>query len=69
MTLFRNLPKNYKGYLTTELLDLCEQRRSPDGIKSGTPKEKIGAMAAFLREYQITPAHRAAARGLSKALF
>ncbi|HHC25578.1 MAG TPA: hypothetical protein ENK58_09265 [Desulfobacterales bacterium] len=60
MILSENLPKNYKGYLATELFDLYEQRRSPDGIKSGTPKEKIRVMAAFLREYQITPAHKAA---------
>ncbi len=61
MQLSEKLPKNYKGYLIEELLDLYEQRRSPDGIRSGTPKEKIMAMAAFLREHRITPAHRTAA--------
>ncbi|MBC8177210.1 MAG: hypothetical protein ISR61_03490 [Desulfobacteraceae bacterium] len=49
----RDLPENYKGYSTEELLDLWQQLRSPQGISEDTPTEKISAMSSFLRDYRF----------------
>ncbi len=58
----RNLPKSYKGYPTDELLDIWNQIANTDGIVPGTPIEKIRAMNRFLREYEIAPVYKVAAR-------
>ncbi len=57
-----NLPLNYKGYPTDELLDMWDQIANREGIKPGTPKEKIRAMNRFLREYEIAPVYKVAAK-------
>ena len=48
----KNLPKNYKGYLTKELLKIWDQVAG-DGITPGTPVEKISAMRSLLREHKL----------------
>ncbi len=58
----QNLPKNYKGYQTDDLLDIWDQIANRDGIVPGTPREKIRAMNRFLREYEITPVYKVAAQ-------
>ncbi|HHC24590.1 MAG TPA: hypothetical protein ENK58_04135 [Desulfobacterales bacterium] len=58
----RNLPKNYKGYPTDDLLDIWDQIANRDGIVPGTPREKIRAMNRFLREYEIAPVYKVAAQ-------
>jgi hypothetical protein len=58
----RNLPENYKGYLTDDLLDIWDQIANRDGIVPGTPREKIRAMNRFLREYEIAPVYKGAAQ-------
>jgi len=57
----RNLPENYKGYPTDELLDIWDQIANRDGIVPGTPRERIRAMNRFLREYEIAPVYKVAA--------
>ncbi len=58
----RNLPGNYKGYPTDDLLDIWDQIANRDGIVPGTPREKIRAMNRFLREYEIAPVYKVAAQ-------
>lgn len=58
----RNLPKNYKGYQTDDLLDIWDQIANRDGIVPGTHREKIRAMNRFLREYEIAPVYKVAAQ-------
>ncbi|WP_446008215.1 hypothetical protein [Candidatus Electrothrix sp.] len=58
----QNLPKNYKGYRTGDLLDIWNQIAVGDGIVPGTPREKIRAMNRFLREYEIAPVYKVAAQ-------
>ncbi len=58
----QNLPGNYKGYSTDELLDMWDQIANRDGIVPGTPIEKIRAMNQFLREYEIAPVYKVAAQ-------
>jgi len=58
----QNLPENYKGYPTDELLDIWDQIANRDGIVAGTPREKIRAMNRFLREYEIAPVYKVAAQ-------
>ena len=52
-----NLPKNYKGFLTEELLALLNMRMSHQSLK-GVPKEKISAMNDLAREFLLTPVHQ-----------
>jgi len=47
-----NLPKNYKGYSTKELLKVWDQVAG-DGITPGTPVGKIRAMCDLLREHKL----------------
>jgi len=58
----KNLPLNYKGYPIDELLDMWDQIANRDGIYPGTAKEKIRAMNRFLREYEIAPVYKVAAK-------
>ncbi len=58
----KNLPGNYKGYPTDELLDIWDQIANRNGIISGTSSEKIRAMNRFLREYEIAPVYKVAAQ-------
>ncbi len=58
----QNLPKNYKGYPTDELLDIWDQIANRDGIIPGTPINKIQAMNRFLRKYEIAPVYKVAAQ-------
>jgi len=58
----RNLPENYKGYATDDLLDMWEQIANRDGIVPGTPREKIRTMNRFLREYEIASVYKVAAQ-------
>lgn len=58
----QNLPGNYRGYPTDELLDIWDQIANRDGIVPGTPREKIRAMNQFLREYEIAPVYKVAAQ-------
>ena len=58
----QNLPENYKGYPTDDLLDIWDQIANRDGIVPGTPREKIRAMNRFLREYEIAPVYKVAAQ-------
>ncbi|MCP4348774.1 MAG: hypothetical protein GY795_25125 [Desulfobacterales bacterium] len=58
----QNLPKNYNGYPTDELLDIWDQIANRDGIVPGTSREKIRAMNRFLREYEIAPVYKVAAQ-------
>ena len=52
------LPNEYRGYSTDELLDMLKQLRSSEGIPEGTPEDKISAMNFLLREYELTPVHQ-----------
>jgi len=58
----QNLPKKFKGYSTTELLDMWEQIAKKDGIVPGTPKDKIRTMNHFLRQFEIAPVYQIAAK-------
>ncbi|MEN6485754.1 MAG: hypothetical protein ABFD98_12825 [Syntrophobacteraceae bacterium] len=51
----KDLPKEYKGYPTSELLRMWEDLRTPQGIREGTPVEKIEAMRDLLREFKLAP--------------
>jgi hypothetical protein len=46
------LPKRYKGYLVSDLLHMWADLLNTK-IKDGTPKDKIGAMRDFIREYKL----------------
>ena len=58
----QNLPTNYSGYPTNELLDMWDQIANKGGIVPGTPRDKIRAMNRFLREYEIAPVYKVAAQ-------
>jgi len=58
----QSLPKKFKGYLATELLEIWDQIAHKDGIVSGTPKDKIRSMNHFLRQYKIAPVYKIAAQ-------
>jgi hypothetical protein len=48
----KTYPEKYKGYLTSDLLQMWEQIQG-DGITKGTPEEKIRAMREFLKEFRL----------------
>jgi len=58
----QNLPKKFKGYSTIELLDMWEQIAKKDGILPGTSKDKIRTMNHFLRQFEIAPVYKIAAK-------
>lgn len=49
-----NLPEQFEGYPTRELLDMWGGGL-PLRISKGTPKKKIGAMSNLLRQYKLAP--------------
>jgi len=58
----QNLPKKFKGYLATELLEMWDQIAHKDGIVPGTPKDKIRSTNYFLRQNKIAPVYKIAAQ-------
>jgi len=58
----KNLPKDYKGYSTEELLKVLQMRLAHKSL-AGVPREMISAMCDLSREYLLSPIHQHSPRG------